>query len=55
MYTFDFIKFMNKTFFNGINFHLIGTIYYFKREQSVKYQDLTNITEIIVGQLPPIY
>jgi len=33
--------------------HLMGTIYYFKRERSLKYQNLTNITERVVGALDP--
>jgi len=38
IYTFDFIKFTTKTLFYVINFNLTGSIYHFKRDQSLKYQ-----------------
>ena len=43
MYAFDFIKFMNKTLFYGINFHLMRAIYYFNRKTIIKISKILQI------------
>ena len=40
---------MSKTLFYGINFLLMGTIYYFKRGPSLKYQKLNKYNRNISG------
>ena len=39
------MKFMSETNFFGINFHLMGVTYYFKRGQLLKYQRLNKYNQ----------
>jgi len=49
VYTFDFIKFMSETLFYGMHLYLMGTIYYFKSEQPIKYQKLNKYNKTSSG------
>jgi len=44
---------MSETLFYGINFHLIGAIYYFKRGQSLKYQRFNKYNRKSSGATAP--